>query len=228
MSQGGDLIANNNNIKQIQINGTITARTVRLLNEQGVQLGVVPIEEARNLALVDNLDLVRIGGSSDVPVCKIMNYGKYCFECDKKKKKTRQRQKSLSVIKEIRLSVNIGIGDLATKANKVKEFVDSGNKVKVSVKLKGRENSRPDIGRNVLLKFMSMCSEFAAGVGDIVIESRHVVCFLVKKNQIEASDQFLLKADVMSDLPANDPVDSIQEQKNDLGESDLNNPEIIS
>lgn len=134
------------------INEEIRDKEVRLIDENGQQLGVVSSREALSMAVEKNLDLVKIAPQSKPPVCKIMNYGKYRFDQIKREKEAKKKQKTMEV-KEVRLSPNIDDHDLNTKLKNAAKFLEKGDKVKVSVRFRGREMTHTDIGREVLNQF---------------------------------------------------------------------------
>ena len=144
------------------INGEIKAKEVRLVGPEGEALGIFPIKEALNMAYDRDLDLVLMAPTAQPPVCRIMDYGKFCFERNKKEKEARKKQQVVEV-KEIQLSCRIDTHDFQTKVNHAIKFLNAGNKVRVVVKFKGREMTHLDIGRDVLTKFENAME----GVGQI-------------------------------------------------------------
>lgn len=144
--------------KELQINEQIRDSEVRLIGSDGEQLGVVPTREAQRLADEKELDLVKIAPTATPPVCRIMDYGKYRFERDKKEKEAKKRQTVVEV-KEIQLSCRIDTHDFETKVKHAHRFIGDGNKVRVVVKFKGREMSHLEIGRDILAKFEEACSD---------------------------------------------------------------------
>ena len=140
--------ANNNN-KGLRINEMIRVREVRLIDDEGNQLGIVATQEALNMAKDRDLDLVEVSPNANPPVCKILDYGKYRFEQEKKLRDAKKNQKVLK-LKEIRMQPKIGSGDLDTKAKHVQEFLDEGNKVKVTIRFRGRELAHTELGYDVL------------------------------------------------------------------------------
>ena len=131
------------------INGQIRDKEVRVIAENGDQLGVMPVKEAMKLAQEAELDLVKIAPKAQPPVCKIIDYGKYRYELARKEKEAKKKQKTVEV-KEVRISPNIDTNDLNTKVNNAKKFIAKGNKVKVTLRFRGREmahmqQSRPDL-----------------------------------------------------------------------------------
>ena len=163
------------------INEEIRDKEVRLIDEEGNQLGVVPVREALAMARERNLDLVKSAPQAKPPVCKILNYGKYRFEQIKREKEAKKKQKVID-IKEVRLSPNIEEHDLQTKLKNAVKFLKNGDKVKVSVRFRGRELSRTEIGREVLDDFTKGIAE----VGDVEkppkMEGRSMVMFLMPKH----------------------------------------------
>ena len=139
----------NNNNKGQRINEMIRVREVRLIDDEGNQLGIVPTVEAVRLAKEKELDLVEVSPNATPPVCKILDYGKYRFEQEKKLRDSKKNQKVLK-LKEIRMQPKIGSGDLDTKARHIQEFVDEGDKVKVTIRFRGRELAHTELGFEVL------------------------------------------------------------------------------
>ncbi len=125
-------------ISELVINEQIRDREIRLIGEDGEQLGIMSARDAMKLAREANLDLVKIAPTAKPPVCKIIDYGKYRYEQARREKEARKKQKTIEV-KEIRLSPNIDTNDLNTKVNQARKFVSGGNKVKVAVRFRGRE-----------------------------------------------------------------------------------------
>ena len=125
-------------ISELMINEQIRDREIRLIGEDGEQLGIMSARDAMKLAREANLDLVKIAPTAKPPVCKIIDYGKYRYEQARREKEARKKQKTIEV-KEIRLSPNIDTNDLNTKVNQARKFVSGGNKVKVAVRFRGRE-----------------------------------------------------------------------------------------
>ena len=140
---------NNNNNKGQRINEMIRVREVRLIDEEGNQLGIVPTPEALRMAKDKGLDLVEVSPNANPPVCKILDYGKYRFEQEKKLRDAKKNQKVLK-LKEIRMQPKIGSGDFDTKAKHIQEFLDEGDKVKVTIRFRGRELAHTELGYEVL------------------------------------------------------------------------------
>mgnify|MGYP005779245113 FL=1 len=144
------------NIKsQHQTNEQIRDREVRVIGADGQQLGVMSSHEALRLAEESDLDLVKISPTAIPPVCKIMDYGKYKFDLGKKEKENRRNQKMVE-LKEVRLSMTIDTNDLNVKSRQAQKFLESGNKVLVSIRLRGRQNAHPGLGVDVMNKFFEM------------------------------------------------------------------------
>ncbi|MBN2797149.1 MAG: translation initiation factor IF-3 [Clostridia bacterium] len=146
-------------IKKTEINEEIRDREVRLIDENGDQLGVVPIAKALELAEERERDLVKIAPGAKPPVCKIMDYGKHKYEQAKRDKDARKKQKTQQV-KEIRLSLNIEENDIKTKAKNAAKFLQGGDKLKVSLRFRGRELGHTNLGYAVFDKFAAEIEEF--------------------------------------------------------------------
>ncbi|WP_318664553.1 translation initiation factor IF-3 [Treponema sp.] len=140
-------MADNN--KGTRINEQIRVREVRLIDDEGNQKGIVPTLEALKMAKERELDLVEVAPTANPPVCKILDFGKYRFEQEKKLRDSKKNQKVLK-LKEIRMQPKIGSGDLDTKAKHVQEFLDAGDKVKVTIRFRGRELAHTELGYDVL------------------------------------------------------------------------------
>jgi len=144
--------------KELQINEEIRAKEVRIVGEDGEQLGVMATTKALELAYEKDLDLVLMAPNAEPPVCRIMDYGKYRFERDKKEKEAKKKQTTVEV-KEIQLSCRIDTHDFETKVKHAHRFIGDGNKVRVVVKFRGREMSHLDLGREMLEKFEQACAD---------------------------------------------------------------------
>ena len=167
-------------IKELQINEQIRAREVRLIDADGEQHGIVPIQKAMDIAIERNLDLVNVAPTAKPPVCKIIDYGKYKYELAKKEKEARKNQKIINV-KEIRLTPNIESHDLNVKAKRANEFLQSGDKVKVSVRFRGREMGHTAIGRVVLKDFTELIKDSGVVEKTPRLEGRNMTMFLAPK-----------------------------------------------
>ena len=147
-------------ISELMINEQIRDREIRLIGEDGEQLGIMSARDAMKLAREANLDLVKIAPTAKPPVCKIIDYGKYRYEQARREKEARKKQKTIEV-KEIRLSPNIDTNDLNTKVNQARKFVSGGNKVKVAVRFRGRELAHTAVGKTILEDFAQKLSDIA-------------------------------------------------------------------
>ena len=142
-------MAYTNNNKGLRINEQIRVREIRLIDDEGNQKGIVPTIDALRMARDEDLDLVEVSPNANPPVCKILDFGKYRFEMEKKLRDSKKNQKVLK-LKEIRMQPKIGPGDLDTKAKHVQEFLDEGNKVKITIRFRGRELAHTELGYGVL------------------------------------------------------------------------------
>ena len=166
--------------KETQINEEIRDKEVRVIDTDGTQLGVMPIEEAMRLAEEKNTDLVKIAPQAKPPVCKIMDFGKYRFEQAKREKESKKNQKVIEV-KEVRLSLNIDTHDFETKANQALKFLKGGNRVKVSIRFRGREMAHPENGQVIMQRFADACAEFGSVEKQPKLEGRSMLMFVAAK-----------------------------------------------
>lgn len=134
--------------------------SVRLIGADGEALGIVSVQEARDAAEKAGLDLVMVAKESNPPVCKILDYGKYRYEQQKKKAESKKKQKTIS-LKEIQVRPFIGENDLMVKCKAIKRFIEGGDKVKLVLRFRGREMSRQELGHEVVKKVLNFCEEFA-------------------------------------------------------------------
>lgn len=163
-----------------ELNEEICDKEIRLIGANGEQLGIVAPAEALKIADAEGLDLVKISPQATPPVCKLMDYGKYRFEQSKREKEARKNQHVIE-IKEIRMSPGIDIGDFNTKLKNAQKFIADGNRVKVTVRFRGREMAHTDIGRGLLDRFAQQCSETAALDKAAKLEGRNMSIFLSPK-----------------------------------------------
>ncbi|NLW40974.1 MAG: translation initiation factor IF-3 [Tissierellia bacterium] len=170
------------NIKELQINEEIREKEVRLIDVDGSQLGIVPIKKALDVAYDRKLDLVLVAPKAKPPVCRIMDYGKYKYELAKKEKEARKKQRVINV-KEVRMTPNIEEHDLKVKANRAIEFLKNGDKVKVSVRFRGRELGHKDAGKEVLDRFSQLTSEYGVVDRKPKMEGRNMIMFLAPKTE---------------------------------------------
>ena len=167
-------------ISELMINEQIRDREIRLIGEDGEQLGIMSARDAMKLAREANLDLVKIAPTAKPPVCKIIDYGKYRYEQARREKEARKKQKTIEV-KEIRLSPNIDTNDLNTKVNQARKFVSGGNKVKVAVRFRGRELAHTAVGKTILEDFAQKLSDIEVIDKPAKLEGKSMVMFLVEK-----------------------------------------------
>ena len=159
--------------KEHQINAEIRDKEVRLIGETGEQLGIVSSREALNIAEDAGLDLVKISPNATPPVCKVMNYGKYLFELTKKAKEAKKNQKVVE-IKEVWLSMTIDVGDLNVKAKQASKFLASGNKVKVSIRMRGRQMAYTELGMDVMNRFFELVKDNGTMEKQPLTEGRNI------------------------------------------------------
>ena len=167
--------------KELQINDEIRDKEIRVINSDGSQLGVMSAVKALQLAESKNLDLVKIAPQAQPPVCKIMDYGKYRFEQAKREKEARKNQHIVD-IKEVRLSLNIDTHDFNTKLNHTQKFIKGGDKVKVTIRFRGRELGHPELGTEIMTRFAEACQEFANVEKPAKLEGRSMIMFLAPKS----------------------------------------------
>ena len=166
--------------QELPINEQIRAREVQLIDEQGEKRGVISLNEALDLAYEKKLDLVLVAPNAQPPVCKIMNYGKYKFEQTKREKEAKKKQKVLEV-KEIRITPNIEQHDFEFKVKNARKFIDDGNKVKITVRFRGRELNNVKMGEDVLNEFISALSDVAVVEKSPKLEGKNMFIILAKK-----------------------------------------------
>ncbi len=162
------------------VNEKIREREVRLVDENGQMLGIVPIREALAKAEEAGLDLVCVSPKAVPPVCKIIDYGKYRYEQARKEKEAKKKQKTIE-IKEIRMSPNIDTNDLNTKIAAARKFLEKGNKVKVSIRFRGREMAHTQESRPMLDDFASQLADIANVDKPPKMEGRFMTMFLTEK-----------------------------------------------
>ena len=163
-----------------ELNEEIRDKEIRVIGADGTQLGIMSAATALNLAAEQELDLVKIAPNSTPPVCKIMDYGKFRFEQLKKEKEARKNQRIVE-IKEVRMSPNIDTNDFNTKVKSAQKFLKDGDRVKVTVRFRGREMAHTSIGHDLLVKFGSECSEVANVDKPPKLDARHMSMFLSPK-----------------------------------------------
>ena len=163
-----------------ELNEDIRDKEIRLIGDDGAQLGIMAPSEALRIADEKGLDLVKISPQAVPPVCKLMNYGKFKFEQGKREKEAKKNQHVVE-IKEVRMSPGIDIGDFNTKLRNAQKFIADGNRVKVSVRFRGREMAHTDIGRELLERFAQQCADTANLDKTPKLEGRMMSIFLSPK-----------------------------------------------
>ena len=172
-------------VTDYQVNEEIRDREVRLIGENGEQLGIMAAAAALKIAIERELDLVKIAPGSNPPVCRIMDYGKYRFEQGKREKEARKNQRVVE-IKEIRMSPGIGANDFLVKLRNGQKFLSDGDRVKVTVRFRGREMAHTNIGEQLLRSFADKCAEIANLDKQPKLEGRNMSIFLSPKPQSPA------------------------------------------
>ncbi len=167
-------------ISDLMINEQIRDKEIRLIGEGGEQLGVMSAKEAQKLAEEAGLDLVKIAPTAKPPVCKIVDYGKFKYEQTRKEKEAKKKQKVIDV-KEIRLSPNIDTNDLNTKVNAARKFLSKGDKVKITLRFRGREMAHMSSSKHILDDFAANLSDVAIVEKAPKVEGRSMTMFLTEK-----------------------------------------------
>ena len=162
------------------INEQIRDKEIRLIGENGDQLGIMSARDAMKMAKEAELDLVKIAPAAKPPVCKIIDYGKYRYEQARKEKEAKKKQKTIE-IKEVRLSPNIDVNDLNTKVGAARKFIEKGNKVKVTLRFRGREMAHMQSSRHILDDFAEQMKDVASVDKPPKIEGRNMTMFLTEK-----------------------------------------------
>ena len=165
---------------ELQINEEIRDREVRLIGADGAQLGIVPVRRALELAEEAELDLVKIVPNAQPPVCKLLDYDKHRYEQSKREKELRKNQKVIE-IKEVQLSATIGENDVAIKARNAVKFLQDGNKVKVSIRFRGRQITHTEIGMQVMNDFIERVKDYAVVERRPTMEGRNMLMILAPK-----------------------------------------------
>ena len=171
----------NKDSKELQINGQIRDKEVRLIGSDGQQMGIYSAYEAQRIADDEGLDLVKIVPNAQPPVCKIIDYSKYKYEQSKKEKEMKRNQKIIE-IKEVWLSMTIDVGDLNTKANIARKFLKEGNKVKATIRMRGRQQAYASQGVEVMKRFAEILSDVAKIDKQPITEGRNISMFLAPLN----------------------------------------------
>ena len=165
---------------EVMINEQIKAKEVRVIDSDGTQLGILSVKDALNIAYGKDLDLVEISPNSEPPVCRVMDYGKFRFEREKKEKEQRKKQTTID-IKEIQLSCRIDTHDFETKLKHARKFLEGGAKVKVCIKFKGREMSHTAIGLEVITRFGEACTDLGVIEKTPALDGRQMIMFINSK-----------------------------------------------
>lgn len=171
--------------QELPINEQIRAREVQVIDDSGEKKGVMSLNEALDLAYEKKLDLVLVAPNAQPAVCKIMNYGKYKFEQSKKEKEAKKKQKTFE-LKEIRITPNIEQHDFEFKVKNARKFLEDGNKVKITVRFRGRELNYVKLGEDNLNKFIEVLSDVAIPEKKAVLEGKNMFIILAKKADTKA------------------------------------------
>lgn len=163
--------------KELRINEEIRCKEVRLVDDAGEQLGVMPPREAMKIAAEKNLDLVEVAPNAVPPVCRIMNYGKFKYEQSKKEREAKKNQKVIN-IKEVKLRPNIEENDFQTKAKNAVKFLQAGDKVKVTIMFRGREITHPELGKSLCDRLAQDVKDFAKVEKEAKVEGRNMIMIL--------------------------------------------------
>ena len=164
-----------------QLNDEIRDKELRVIGPDGAQLGIMSAAQANALAEEREMDLVKSSPNATPPVCKIMDYSKFCFDQKKREKEARKNQRVVE-IKEVRMSPSIDTNDFNTKVKSAQKFLKEGNRVKVSVRFRGREMAHTNLGEKLLLEFVAECAEVANMEKNPKLEGRFMSLFLTPKN----------------------------------------------
>ena len=163
-----------------QLNEEIRDKEIRLIGADGAQLGIMSAAQANEMAEEQGMDLVKISPNAVPPVCKIMDYSKFCFDQKKREKEAKKNQKVVE-IKEIRMSPSIDTNDFNTKVKAATKFLADGNRVKVSVRFRGREMAHTNLGEKLLMDFSEACAETSSMEKNPKLEGRFMAMFLTPK-----------------------------------------------
>lgn len=168
--------------KEMRLNDEITARAIRLIGADGGQIGVVPLAEAKKIAYEAELDLVEISPNAEPPVCRVMDYGKFCFELNKKQQAAKKKQKQIHV-KEIKFRPGTGEGDYQVKLRSLMRFLNEGDKTKITVRFRGREMTHREFGMELLQRVEKDLEELATIEQHPKMEGRQMVMVLAPKKK---------------------------------------------
>jgi translation initiation factor IF-3 len=172
--------------RDFRVNERIRAREVRVIDENGAQLGIMPVREALRIAREHELDLIEVAPNAVPPVCRIMDYGKHRYQQAKRERETRKRQKSTEV-RLLRMKPQIGTHDLEIKLRKLRELLGEGSKVRISVRFRGREVSRPELGTRLFDRIMQSLSDMAQPEGSPRLDGRMMSLLITPKPEVRAA-----------------------------------------
>ena len=173
-------IASNSKSNELEINEQIRDKEIRLIGADGAQMGIMSPRDALKMAIDKDLDLVKVAPQAKPPVCKILDYGKYRFEMQKKEKEAKKNQKVVE-LKEIRLSLNIDTNDFNTKVNQAAKFLQQGHKLKVSIRFRGREMAHSQLGYGIMQRFAEACADAGNVEKPAKMEGRSMIMFMNAK-----------------------------------------------
>lgn len=209
--------------KDLSVNNEIRAVQVRVIDDSGAQLGVMKTRDALNIAIEKGFDLVEIAPTAQIPVCRIMDYGKYKFEKSKKEKETRKRQVIVET-KEVQLSWSIDTHDFNTRINQTKKFIEAGNKIKVSLELaRGREMAHIELGYKMLEKFEQACADFSVVEKKPLREGRRITMFIGPKKTDKRDSSDRKSPANTNNTNAVNENNELSETKNNTGHANTNN-----
>lgn len=202
---GGGLLIS----KDWRVNEEIRVKEVRLIDDAGEQLGIVPIREALQLSLDKGLDLVEVAPSAKPPVCRLMDYGKFKFEQNKREKEARKKQ-TIITTKEVKLRPNIDEHDFQVKARNARKFLTAGDKVKLTIMFRGRQITHPELGEKLSIKMAEQLSDISVVDRKPKIEGRNMVTMLLPKTEHDKTD----KNNEKKEAPANKAAEIKEEANN--------------
>jgi len=199
-------------VKSLRVNQGILAREVRLVGEKGEQLGVMPVSQARETARKNNLDLVEVAPTAVPPVCRLLDYGKYKYEQAKKERELRKSQK-VSLLREVRLRPKIDKHDFESKVRMAKKLLGGGDRVKVTVRFRGREITHPEIGWRLIQRMTESMQGMAAIARQPVIEERNMNVILLPLTDQQAKTKAKAKAEVKTEAKKETKKEPEKEEK---------------
>ena len=189
--------------KELLINDDIRAKEVRLLGDQGEQIGIMSLSQAKDYADERGVDLVCIAPQATPPVCRAMDYGKFRYEQDKRAKEQKKKQQTVEV-KEVQLSCRIDKHDFDMKAARAIKFLQEGNKVRVCLRFKGREMAHQDLGREVVQRFLEACSEYSTTDKKAAMEGRQLIVFLTPLKTVPKKEKPAQQAETPAEPAASE------------------------